>query len=102
MTTLESPETATDEMWNLCLSVTDRTPRSVTAFANLTAICQNHLAGHYRIEVVDVRDEPERAISDQIVAIPTLVRKSPAPLRTVIGDLSDAQQVLAGLQLRGP
>lgn len=102
MTNIERPQAAADELWDLCLYVTDRTPKSVKALANLTTICQSHLAGHYRIEVVDLLEQPERAISDQIVVIPTVVRKVPAPLRTVIGDLSNAQRVLAGLQLRGP
>jgi circadian clock protein KaiB len=99
MMTVESPPTAADETWDLCLYVTDRTPRSLQAFTNLTAICEGHLAGHYRIEVVDVLEHPERAVSDQIVAIPTVVRRFPAPLRTVIGNLSNAPRVLAGLQL---
>ena len=97
MTTIESPETATDEMWNLCLYVTDKTPRSVTALVNLRRICEENLAGHYRIEVVDLLKQPQRAISDQIVAIPTLMRTAPATVRRVIGDLSNARRVLAGL-----
>ena len=97
MTTIESPETPADEMWNLCLYVTNRTPRSVNAMTNLKKICEEHLAGHYRIEVVDLLKHPERAISDQIVAIPTVVRKLPATIRRVIGDLSNTERVLAAL-----
>lgn len=97
MTTLESPETATDEMWNLCLYVTDKTPRSVIALVNLRRICEENLAGHYQIEVIDLLQQPQRAISDQIVAIPTVVRKAPAAIRRVIGDLSNTGRVLAGL-----
>ena len=78
MTTIESPEATADEMWDLCLYVTNRTPRSVNAMTNLKRICEEHLAGHYRIEVVDLLKQPERAISDQIVAIPTVLRKLPA------------------------
>lgn len=97
MTTIESPETAEDEVWNLCLYVTDKTPRSVIALVNLKRICEENLAGHYQIEVIDLLQQPQRAISDQIVAIPTVVRKAPATVRRVIGDLSNAGRVLAGL-----
>ena len=97
MTTIESPEATADEMWNLCLYVTNRTPMSVNAMTNLKKICEEHLAGHYRIEVVDLLKQPERAISDQIVAVPTLVRKLPAAIRRVIGDLSNTERVLAAL-----
>jgi circadian clock protein KaiB len=97
MTTIESPEATADEMWNLCLYVTNRTPMSVNAMMNLKKICDGHLTGHYRIEVVDLLKHPERAISDQIVAVPTLVRKLPATIRRVIGDLSNTERVLAAL-----
>jgi len=97
MTTIESPEATADEMWNLCLYVTNRTPMSVNAMMNLKRICEEHLAGHYRIEVVDLLKHPERAISDQIVAVPTVVRKLPATIRRVIGDLSNTERVLAAL-----
>jgi circadian clock protein KaiB len=97
MTTIESPEATADEMWNLCLYVTNRTPMSVNAMMNLKKICDEHLTGHYRIEVVDLLKHPERAISDQIVAVPTLVRKLPATIRRVIGDLSNTERVLAAL-----
>ena len=97
MTTIESPEATADEIWDLCLYVTNRTPRSVNAMTNLKKICEEHLAGHYRIEVVDLLEQPERAISDQIVAIPTVLRKLPATIRRVIGDLSNTERVLAAL-----
>lgn len=97
MTTMESAETAVDEMWDLCLYVTDRTPRSVNALANLKRICEENLAGHFRIEVVDLLEQPQRAVSDQIVAIPTVLRKAPAAVRRVIGDLSNTKRVLAAL-----
>ena len=97
MTTIESPEATAEELWDLCLYVTNRTPRSVNAMTNLKRICEEHLAGHYRIEVVDLLKQPERAISDQIVAIPTVLRKLPATIRRVIGDLSNTERVLAGL-----
>jgi circadian clock protein KaiB len=101
VTRAESPEAATGELWDLCLYVTNRTPRSVIALTNLRKICEEHLAGHYRIEVVDLLKQPQRAASDQIVAIPTLVRKLPATFRRVIGDLSNTQRVLAALGLHG-
>ena len=97
MTTVEAPEATAEELWDLCLYVTNRTPRSVNAMTNLKKICEEHLAGHYRIEVVDLLKQPERAISDQIVAVPTLLRKLPAAIRRVIGDLSNTERVLAGL-----
>ena len=97
MNAIESPEAAVDELWDLCLYVTNRTPRSVNAMTNLKRICEEHLAGHYRIEVVDLLKQPERAISDQIVAIPTVLRRLPATIRRVIGDLSNTERVLAGL-----
>ena len=99
MTTLESPETAADEMWSLCLYVTNTTPRSVKAMTNLKRICEERLGGHYRLEVVDLLQQPERAISDQIVAIPTVVRKSQKVVRRIIGDLSNTERVLAALHL---
>ena len=97
MTTIESPDATADEMWNLCLYVANRTPTSVNAMMNLKKICEEHLAGHYRIEVVDLLKHPERAISDQIVAVPTVVRTLPATIRRVIGDLSNTERVLTGL-----
>ena len=88
------------EVWELRLYVAGQTPRSVTAFSNLKKICDEHLAGRYRIEVVDLLEHPQLAAGDQIVAIPTLVRKLPAPLRKIVGDLRDHERALIGLDLR--
>ena len=88
------------ERWELRLYVAGKTPRSVAALANLKKICEEHLAGKYRIEVVDLLVNPQLAAGDQIVAIPTLVRTLPEPIRKIIGDLSDTERVLVGLQLR--
>ncbi len=84
---------------DLCLFVADSTPRSVFALANLRALCETHLVGHYRIEVIDLVADPELASVHDIVAIPTLVKRGPGPARRVIGDLNDAAAVLAGLDL---
>jgi len=88
------------ETWDLRLYVAGRSPKSVAAFANLKRLCDEHLAGRYRIEVVDLLENPQLAAGDQIVAIPTLIRKLPEPLRRIVGDLSDAERTLVGLQLR--
>jgi circadian clock protein KaiB len=88
------------EVWDLRLYVAGQTPRSLAAFHNLKQICEEHLSGKYRIEVVDLLENPKLARDDQIVAIPTLVRKLPEPIRKIIGDLSDRLPVLVGLQLR--
>ncbi len=91
---------AVEESWQLRLYVAGQTPRCVDAFANLKRICEEHLAGRYRIEIVDLTKNPKLARGDQIVAIPTLVRKLPRPMRKIIGDLSNAERVLVGLDLR--
>ena len=88
------------KLWQLRLYVTDSTPRSLTAFANLKKFCENHLKGRYRITVIDLLKHPQLAKGDQILAIPTLVRKLPVPVRKIIGDLSDTERVLVGLDLR--
>jgi circadian clock protein KaiB len=88
------------DVWELRLYVAGKTARSVAAFENLTKLCQEHLAGKYKIEVVDLLVHPQLAKGDQIVALPTLVRKLPEPIRKVIGDLSNAERTLVGLQLR--
>jgi circadian clock protein KaiB len=90
----------TEESWNLRLYVTDQTPKSITAFANLKKICEEHLAGKYRIEVIDLLKNPQLAKRDQIIAIPTLVRELPEPLKKIIGDLADTERVLVGLDIR--
>src|ERR1035438_2980314 len=81
-------------------AVAGQTSRSVAAFANLKKICEDHLAGRYNIEVVDLVKHPQLAAGDQILAIPTLVRKLPQPLRKIVGDLRDTERALVGLQLR--
>jgi circadian clock protein KaiB len=86
--------------WQLRLYVAGQTPKSVMAFANLKRLCEEHLAGEFEIEVVDLIENPRLAKDDQIVAIPTLVRKLPEPIRKIIGDLSDTERTLVGLQLR--
>ncbi len=88
------------EVWNLRLYIAGQTPRSISAFANLKKLCEEHLPGRYNIEVVDLMKHPQLASGDQIVAIPTLVRKLPEPLRKIVGDLRDTERALVGLQLR--
>ena len=87
-------------IWHLRLYVAGNTANSVAAFSNLKAICEKHLQGEYDIEVVDLLRNPQLAKGDQIVAIPTLVRKLPPPLKQIIGDLSNRERVLVGLDLR--
>ena len=87
------------ERWELRLYVAGHTPKSLAAFANLKRICETHLRGKYRIEVIDLMANPRLAKDHQIVAIPTLVRKLPEPLRRIVGDLSDTERTLVGLQL---
>ncbi len=89
-----------EDVWTLKLYVAGQTPKSITAFANLNKICDEHLAGKYRIEVVDLLKNPLLAKGDQIVAIPTLVRKLPTPVRKIIGDLANTEHVLVGLDLK--
>jgi circadian clock protein KaiB len=81
---------------SLRLYVAGQTPKSLRAFANLKVLCEEHLKGRYRIELIDLRENPQLARRDQIVAIPTLVRRLPLPLRTIIGDLSNNVRLLAG------
>ena len=88
--------------WDLRLYVAGETPRSRTAIANLHKICDEHLRGECRVEVIDVTKNPALARGDQILALPTLVRRLPPPLKRIIGDLSNAERVLIGLDLRQP
>jgi circadian clock protein KaiB len=88
------------DYYNLRLYVAGQTPKSLQAFANLKKICEEHLQGRYQIEVVDLLINPQLAKGDQILALPTLVRRLPEPLRKIIGDLSDTERVLIGLDLR--
>ena len=86
--------------WNLRLYVAGQTPRSLTAFKNLKDICEEYLKGKYHIEVVDLLENPTLARGDQILAVPTLVRKLPQPIRKIIGDLSNTERVLVGLDIQ--
>ncbi len=88
------------DFWELRLYVAGTSEKSLTAFANLKKMCEEHLAGKYRIEIIDLLKNPQLARGDQIIAIPTLVRKLPPPLRKIIGDLSNTERVLVGLDLR--
>jgi circadian clock protein KaiB len=92
--------TGVGETWELRLYVAGQTPRSVAAFSNLKKICEEHLPGRYAIEVIDLLQYPQLAAGDQIVAIPTLVRKLPEPLRKIVGDLRNTERTLVGLQIR--
>jgi circadian clock protein KaiB len=96
-TTPIPPNTA---QWDLRLYVAGQTPKSLAALANLKRICEEHLPGQYRIEVIDLLQHPQLAREEQILAIPTLVRKLPEPLRKIIGDLSQQERVLVGLDIR--
>ena len=86
--------------WELRLYVAGQTPKCLTAFANLKKICEEHMAGKYRIEVIDLLKHPQLAQGDQILAIPTLIKKLPEPVIKIIGDLSNTEKVLVGLDLR--
>jgi circadian clock protein KaiB len=88
------------EKWELRLYTAGQTPKSMAAFKNLKKVCEEHLPGQYTIEVIDLIANPRLAKDDQIVAIPTLVRKLPDPIRKIIGDLSDVERTLVGLQLK--
>ena len=88
------------KLWQLRLYVTDSTPRSLAAFANLKKFCETHLKGRYRITVIDLVNQPKLAKGDQILAIPTVVRRLPKPVRIILGNLSDTERMLVGLDLR--
>jgi circadian clock protein KaiB len=90
---------AGEPFYNFRLYVAGQTPKSLAAIVNLKSVCEKHLPGAYNIEIVDVAKEPERAIEDQIMALPTLVRHLPEPLKRMIGTLSDEQKVLVGLDI---
>ena len=89
-----------EKEWELRLYVAGQTAKSVAALANLKKICEEHLEGKYHIEIIDLLKQPQLARGDQIVAVPTLVRKLPEPIRKIIGDLSNTEKVLVGLDLR--
>ena len=88
------------KLWQLRLYVIGQTTKSLTAFSNLKKFCESHLKGRYRIKVIDLVKQPQLAKGDQVLAIPTVVRKLPRPVRTIIGNLSDADDLLVGLDLR--
>lgn len=89
-----------EDQWVLILYLAGLTPVGKRALANITAICEQHLKGHYSIDVVDLLENPGQAEKDQIFAVPTLVRRLPKPLRKVIGDLSDSEKVVTGMDMR--
>ncbi len=89
-----------EETWELRLYVAGKTPKSVSAINNLNRYCEEHLQGKYKIEVIDLLLQPQLAEGDQIFAVPTLVRKVPVPIRKIIGDLSNEEKVLVGLNIR--
>jgi circadian clock protein KaiB len=97
---LPVPEESDSVEWDLRLYIAGRTPKCVAAFTNLQKLCEEHLAGQYRIEVIDLLENAQLAKGDQILAIPTLVRKLPEPIKKIIGDLSNTERVLVGLDLR--
>jgi circadian clock protein KaiB len=92
----------TDQQWELCVYVSDRSPKGQRAIENLRRACEEHLAGRYQIEIVDVLKDPRRAAADQILAAPTVVRRLPGPIRKLVGDLSDHDRLLIGLEIRQP
>jgi circadian clock protein KaiB len=94
------PGKAADKPWTLRLYVAGQTTKSMTAFSNLKKICEEHLPGKYKIVVIDLLENPKLASGHQILAIPTLVRQLPEPIRKIVGDLSDTERVLVGLDLK--
>jgi circadian clock protein KaiB len=90
---------AEEQTWELRLYIAGKTPKSVSAINNLNKYCEEHLQGKYRIEVIDLLLQPQLAEGDQIFAVPTLVRKVPVPIRKIIGDLSNEEKVLVGLNI---
>jgi circadian clock protein KaiB len=94
------PRAEKEEFWELRLYVAGQTVRALAAFANLKKICEEHVRAKYRIEIIDLLKNPQLARGDQILAVPTLVRKLPVPVRKIIGDLSNTERVLVGLDLR--
>ncbi|MEJ2902845.1 circadian clock KaiB family protein [Pedobacter panaciterrae] len=89
----------TEQTWELRLYIAGKTPKSVSALSNLKKYCEEHLHGKYKIEVIDLLEKPQLAEGDQIFAVPTLVRKVPVPIRKIIGDLSNEEKVLVGLNI---
>jgi len=95
-----TPSSPSPESWNLRLYVAGMTPRAVAALDNLKKLCEVHLTGRYEIEVIDLLENPKLAAGDQIIAVPTMVRRLPPPMKKIIGDLSNQERVLVGLDLR--
>ena len=95
-----TPDASAQEEQILRLYIAGQTPKSIKAFANLKKICEEHMPGRYRIEVIDLIQNPQLAAGDQILAVPTLVRRLPEPVRRIIGDLSHTERVLVGLDVR--
>lgn len=91
---------STERVWTLKLYIAGQTPKSIAAFANLNQICDEHLTGRYRIEIIDLLKDPRLAKGDRILAVPTLVKKLPEPVKKIIGDLADKERVLVGLDLQ--
>ena len=100
MNTRKNGSSQDSAKWELRLYTAGQTPKSLAAIKNLKKVCEEHFAGRYEIEIIDLLKNPRLAKDDQIVAIPTLVRKLPEPVRKIIGDLSDTERTLIGLQLR--
>ena len=96
----ESKTVKAEESWQLRLYVAGQTPKSMAAFANLKRICEEYLEGKYQIEVIDLMVNPQLAMGDQILALPALVRKLPEPIKKIIGDLSNTERVLVGLDIK--
>jgi circadian clock protein KaiB len=101
MTMIEAPDEVHGDTstWHMRLYVAGQSPKCLDAFANLKSLCEEHLAGHYAIEIIDLVEQPALAAADDILAVPTLVRRLPAPARKVIGDLSNTDRVLGHLGL---
>lgn len=100
MTTTTTPDVATEPKYVLRLYVTGTTPRSQQAISNIRDICEEHLHGRYRLEVLDIYQRPTLAAGEQIIALPTLIKELPLPIRRFIGDLSDTEKILIGLDLK--
>ena len=101
MTAGPAPEPTNQPVpWHLRLYIAGQSPKSLTAITNLTALCEEHLPSRHQIEIIDLVEHPRLAATDEIIAIPTLVRRLPAPARRIVGDLSDTARVLDGLQLK--
>ncbi|MDD1774600.1 MAG: circadian clock KaiB family protein [Methanobacterium sp.] len=96
---MNSDQSSVNTVWNLRLYVAGQTPKSLEAFMNLKEICEKHLDGRYTIEVIDLTENPELAKKDNILAIPTLVRKLPEPVKKIIGTLANEEKVLVGLEV---